>query len=364
MLTPPPSGVALPIVKTLQDCALYSKAVEPYLPQLYALPTQLAASITDPSALTHLYLSTNPLITGLAFSLALIPIFLVVSEINRNYSQVDRVWSILPTLYNAHYALWARLNGLPTQKVDNVLAFSALWTARLTYNYWRKGGYQVGSEDYRWQIIKKCIGQVGLSVLNVVFIASVQSILLFAVTSPTYILLLTSRLAPTMSILDTLFARALMALVIFEWFADGQQWTFHQAKAQYQRTAKVPPGYTRAQMDRGFLTSGLWKYSRHPNFAAEQAIWLVLYQWSCAATGELWNWSVGGVISYLLIFAGSTPITEWISGGKYPEYKLYQERVGRFVPKLFGKGWDEAEAERVGPGMVEEKKRKEEGKGK
>ncbi len=21
---------------------------------------------------------------------------------------------------------------------------------RLTYNYWRKGGYNVGSEDYRW----------------------------------------------------------------------------------------------------------------------------------------------------------------------------------------------------------------------
>lgn len=21
---------------------------------------------------------------------------------------------------------------------------------RLTFNYWRKGGYQIGSEDYRW----------------------------------------------------------------------------------------------------------------------------------------------------------------------------------------------------------------------
>lgn len=21
---------------------------------------------------------------------------------------------------------------------------------RLTYNYWRRGGYKVGSEDYRW----------------------------------------------------------------------------------------------------------------------------------------------------------------------------------------------------------------------
>lgn len=172
-----------------------------------------------------------------------------------------------------------------------------------------------------------------------------------------------------MSSTDTFYFLTLVSLVIFEWFADGQQWSYHQAKASYQQTAKVPAGYTRAQLDRGFLTSGLWSYSRHPNFAAEQSIWLVLYLWSCAATHTLghWygvgNWSVGGVVSYLLIFAGSTPITEWISSGKYAEYKLYQERVGRFVPKLFGKGWDEAEAERVGPKLVEERKRKEGAKG-
>lgn len=165
--------MALPAVRTLQDCAAYSKVIEPYLPQLYALPARITSSS---QSLAHIYAATNPWISGLAFSLFLIPIFLVVAEVNRNYSQVDRVWSILPTVYHAHYAVWARVNGLPTQKVDAVLFFSAVWTARLTYNYWRKGGYTVGSEDYRWQIIKKYIGQVGLSVLNVVFIASVQSV--------------------------------------------------------------------------------------------------------------------------------------------------------------------------------------------
>lgn len=23
---------------------------------------------------------------------------------------------------------------------------------RLTFNYWRRGGYQIGSEDYRWYV--------------------------------------------------------------------------------------------------------------------------------------------------------------------------------------------------------------------
>lgn len=110
-------------------------------------------------------------------------------------------------------------------------------------------------------------------------------------------------------------------------------------------------------MDRGFNTRGLWAYSRHPNFAAEQAIWLVLYQWGCLHSESLWNWSVGGVISYLLVFAGSTPITEWISSGKYAEYKVYQERVGKFVPALWGKGWSEQEMEKLGPSVREQAKR-------
>ncbi|KAK0914324.1 hypothetical protein LTR91_013587 [Friedmanniomyces endolithicus] len=343
----PASGMALPIVKSLTDCADYSKTIEPYIPQLAALPSNLYAAASSTDSLQHLYASTNPAISGLAFSLALFPIFLVVSEVNKNYSQVDRVWSILPTLYNAHFAIWGRVNGLPTQKVDNVLEFSVIWTMRLTYNYWRKGGYQIGSEDYRWALIKKQIGQPWFFILNVLFVSSLQSVLLFSVTLPTYILLLTSRLSPTMTLLDTVFARALMVLVVVEWFADGSQWNYHAAKLSYQQTAKVPAGYTRAQLDRGFNTTGMWKHSRHPNFAAEQAIWLILYQWACVDSHSLWNWTVGGVIAYLGVFAGSTPLTERISAGKYPEYRVYQERVGKFVPKLFGKRWDEREMERM-----------------
>lgn len=176
MLIPPSAGIALPAVTSLEDCANWAKTVEPYIPQLYTLPNQILASITDLQALKHLYISTNPLISGFAFSLALFPVFLVISEYNRNYSQVDRVWSILPTLYNAHYALWARLSGLPTQRLDLVLAFGVAWSTRLTFNYWRRGGYQVGSEDYRWELIKKYIGHAGFFVLNILFISSVQSV--------------------------------------------------------------------------------------------------------------------------------------------------------------------------------------------
>ncbi|KAK3713042.1 hypothetical protein LTR37_008727 [Vermiconidia calcicola] len=349
--------MALPVVKTIVECADFSKTVQPYLPQLYTFPNEFAASITDAGALKHLYLTTNPMISALAFSIATMPVFLLVTEINKNYSQVDRVWSILPTLFNAHYAIWARLNGFPAQRVDNVLAFSVVWSLRLTFNYWRKGGYQVGSEDYRWQIIKGKVGGLPFFLLNVLFISSFQILILLGVSTPTYILMLTSRLDPKMTSVDAIFSRSLMALVVVEYFADGQMWNFQEAKKLYQKTAKVPEGWSRTQMDRGFVTSGLWAWSRHPNFAAEQTIWFVLYAWGCYETGAYVNWTAAGAMLYSSVFQGSTPITEWISGGKYPEYSLYKERVGMFLP--FGRGWNEKEMEHEGPKLVEEKKRKE-----
>jgi steroid 5-alpha reductase family enzyme len=71
----------------------------------------------------------------------------------------------------------------------------------------------------------------------------------------------------------------------------------------------------------------------------------------------MYNWTAVGMIGYLLVFQGSTPLTEGISGGKYPEYKLYQERVGKFLPSLFGKGWNEEEAIKLGPKYVEAAKK-------
>ena len=170
----PPTTLALPAVKTLADCASYNLTVAPYLPHLQTFHHDLLATNFDPTALKHLYLTSNPLVTATAFSIATFPVFLLVSEINKNYSQVDRVWSILPTLYHVHYSVWAHMNGLECGRVDNVLAFSVVWSLRLTFNYWRKGGYQVGSEDYRWMIIKERIGSLGFVVLNLIFISTAQ----------------------------------------------------------------------------------------------------------------------------------------------------------------------------------------------
>lgn len=169
--------MALPLVKTLPECADYHQTVEPFLPQLYNLPYEIAARISDVQALKELYLTTNPLISSFAFAIMFIsPVVLILSEINRNYSQVDRIWSILPAIYNTHYAVWAHLNGLPATKLDHAMAVSIIWSVRLTYNYWRKGGYQIGSEDYRWNIVKDYIGGPAMFIMNVTFISFGQNV--------------------------------------------------------------------------------------------------------------------------------------------------------------------------------------------
>lgn len=120
--------MSLPVVKSLADCVDLTKSVSPYMPQLYDLPQQILQSISDPHALKQVYLSTNPLISAFAFSLFLSPVFLIASEINKNYSQVDRFWSILPTVYVAHFVIYARALGLPSQRLETLCFFTTLWS--------------------------------------------------------------------------------------------------------------------------------------------------------------------------------------------------------------------------------------------
>ena len=121
-------NMALPLIRSIADCTDYTKTILPYTSQLYDLPQQIFDNINNLQALKVLYVSTNPLIFAFAFSLFLFPIFLVVSEINRNYSQVDRCWSILPTIYNAHYTIYAHGTGLSTQRLDVLLLLSTSWS--------------------------------------------------------------------------------------------------------------------------------------------------------------------------------------------------------------------------------------------
>jgi steroid 5-alpha reductase family enzyme len=207
------------------------------------------------------------------------------------------------------------------------------------------------------EIIRKNVPKAVFHVFNWTFISFIQSILLFLLAAPAYILLLATKFEPDLSSADVAYVAIELGLILTEYLADEQQWgknlyllcflwnrhwlgpsgliAYQEAKREYQKSAKVPQGFKQSELDRGFIASGLWGYSRHPNFAAEQSIWFFLYQWSCYATRNLYSWTAFGPSFLVLLFQGSTWLTELVTAGKYPEFSDYQSHVGMFVPKRF-----------------------------
>ena len=67
---------------------------------------------------------------------------------------------------------------------------------------------------------------------------------------------------------------------------------------------------------------------------------MCLYQWCCCESGTYMNFCFAGALAYLLLFQASTWLTELLSANKYAEYKVYRQRVGKFLPKRDTKSMD------------------------
>lgn len=82
----------------------------------------------------------------------------------------------------------------------------------------------IGSEDYRWEKVREYVPASLFFILNIVFISLIQSVLLFVITTPSYVILLASKLGAETGLTDTIFPRVLLGLVMLTYFADQQQW--------------------------------------------------------------------------------------------------------------------------------------------
>lgn len=237
----------------------------------------------------------------------------LLGAITRDYSWVDRIWSIIPVVY---VAILAGHAGFGDARLDLMLVLTALWGARLTFNFIRKGGYGKGGEDYRWPILRSRMPGWAFQLFNFFFIAFYQNALLLLIALPAYTAL---QHRTPLTALDYVLAVLFLACLAGETVADQQQWNFHAAK------------HSGRTQDR-FLTGGLFRYSRHPNFFFEQAQWWLLFLIGAVAARSLWQWTVLGAVLLTLLFVGSTRFTESISLSKYPEYADYQRRTSPVIP--------------------------------
>ncbi|CAF2468936.1 unnamed protein product [Rotaria sp. Silwood2] len=237
--------------------------------------------------------------------------------ITQNYSQVDKLWSLLPLIYCLIVVLCSTVQ--PRILLMTILVW--MWGLRLTYNFARKGGYTWSGEDYRWPVLKKIINNRFLfELFNLIFISIIQNILLLFITSPIfYVAYHQSLPLNAWDLICTLF---FLLFFTIEVTADQQQWNFHADKKENRSWTKD-----------GFLQTGLFKYSRHPNFFSEIMIWWVFYAFTLSVQPFSYvNWTILGSISLTLLINGSTNFTETISSQKYPKYKQYQQTTSRLLP--------------------------------
>jgi len=253
----------------------------------------------------------------------------IVGELTHNNSQVDKLWSIIPVIYVWIIASYGDFS--PRLVVMAVLV--TLWGIRLTTNFALKGAYHwrfwAGEEDYRWQVLRQkpeFNPRWKWTLFNLLFICGYQNILILLFTLPAIIALQKNDVP--MGRLDEVAAGLMFLFLLIETIADIQQWNFQSKKHALIKSGQTLTG----NYVKGFLDNGLWAYSRHPNYFAEQAIWVCFYLFSVAASGQCFNWSIAGCILLMLLFQGSSSFSEEISAEKYPEYKAYQKRVSRFFP--------------------------------
>jgi steroid 5-alpha reductase family enzyme len=89
-----------------------------------------------------------------------------------------------------------------------------------------------------------------------------------------------------------------------------------------------------------WISSGIWKYSRHPNYLGEILMWFGVYIYSSV---YLYDFAIFTILSpiyitYLLVGVSGIPTLEKQYEKRYQgneEYKKYKERTGVLFPKIF-----------------------------
>ncbi len=271
-------------------------------------------SVFKDSVIIYLFL------TGICF---------LVGEISKNYSQVDKVWSIAPMIYVWFFTYHSDFN----LRMMLMSILVTIWGIRLTYNFARKSGYSIyfwrGEEDYRWKILKERVPifniKIVWSIFNLLFICLYQMGLIFLFSLP--VLSAWQGDSSALNIYDLIIAILMLSFIITESIADKQQFEFQSNKYKKIDNNESLTG----DFKRGFLSNGLWSISRHPNFISEQLIWVTFYLFSISATGVYLNWSIIGCVLLIILFYNSANYTESISEKKYPDYKQYKKKVSMFL---------------------------------
>jgi steroid 5-alpha reductase family enzyme len=225
-----------------------------------------------------------------------------------NSSFYDAYWSVAPPLVAGTW--WWQAGAPLEMRPLIVLGLVTLWAVRLTYN-WARGWNGLGHEDWRYVDIR---AKSGLAYWPASFagIHLFPTLIVFAGCLP-----LEAAVGPArpLNLVDGAAAVVTGGAILIETIADQQLRRFCQDKA----TGAI-------------MASGLWRYSRHPNYFGEAGFWWGLALFAVAA-GPVAYWQFLGAAAISAMFVVvSIPLMEKRSMARRPAYAEHQRRVSMIVP--------------------------------
>jgi steroid 5-alpha reductase family enzyme len=249
------------------------------------------------------------MIIGLAAVLALFTGLWLVSLLVKNSSIVDMWWGPGILLIGATYKFTS--TGAHNRSTL-VLALLAIWAVRLA---WHIGARNIGhGEDFRYAKWRRERGAswwwfsyFKVFVLQAVIAWIVAMPLFYAMTSPEPV---------PFTIWD--FAGAIVFAIGFVFEAIGDE--------QLRRFKKDPASKGRV------LDTGLWRYTRHPNYFGEAVMWWGFGLFSVAAGG--YAGVIGpAIMTFLLIRVSGVALLEKTLVDAKPGYRDYVRSTSAFLPR-------------------------------
>jgi steroid 5-alpha reductase family enzyme len=251
------------------------------------------------------------MVQALIFVLSYFTLFFIVATIIKNNSIVDIGWGLGYVL--TAWFLFV-ING--TTSLTAILAniMVTLWGLRLFYYILKRNIFE--AEDFRYAAWRKAWGKF---VIPRAFIQvfMLQGIFLFMIGSTTFYL----------NVTDTKFhALSLIGIAIwilgfyFEVVGDKQL-----------------KDHSKNPITRGLLTSGLWKYTRHPNYFGEATMWWGIFIFAAILGAPLY-YIISPLTITLVLYFISTPLLEKSMKEK-EGWDAYAKRTSMFlqIKKKVGK---------------------------
>lgn len=244
---------------------------------------------------------------GLGVILAIAFVVWVASLALNNASIVDPVWSLLFVAAAFTYA--AATDAPDGARRVLILVLVTAWGLRLSgYLAWRAWGEP---EDKRYQRMRRKQNP-GFAWKSLFTVFVLQGVLAWIVSLP---LLAAVDGGGGLNPLDFLGIALWLVGFVFEAGGDYQLARFLGDEAN---AGKV-------------LRSGLWRYTRHPNYFGNFAMWWGMFLIGLAAGG--W-WSVVGpaLMTYLLLKVSGVAMLERNIDETRPKYRDYIESTNAFFP--------------------------------